>query len=278
MMRPIRPIRSFEQREWLGLIAGVCWGLVLSRFFAADDMTGPWLVILFGPPVVLLISPSRPLLSWQLPIVTAAVAGAFMSRTTDDSAGGALAETALVWFLCSLLSSPWALIFRYRSRRFRQLGKAPGIPLAYIGMVLLVFLCCGLTLLGFGTAVYPTSAEETQNRALPFYGLLAATAGIGLSVMTERLARKLEIQKPVRGVFELLMIPGVIVGIAVGIGAIVDPIWLKSSEPPIPPGILSCGILVGMEALATMVWLTRLGRWEQGPSAQMQQGDVKRVV
>jgi len=271
-------IRPFTQREWLGLIVGVCWGLVLSRFFAADDMTGPWLVILFGPPMVLLISPARPLLSWQLPIVTAAVAGAFMNRSTDDLAGGALAETALVWFLCSLFSLPWALMFHYRSQRFQQLGKTPGIPIAYIGMVLLVFLCCGLTLLGFGTTVYPTSAEENHNRALPFYGLLAATAGIGLSVMTERLARKLEIQKPVRGVFELLMIPGVIIGIAVGIGEIVDPFWLKSSEPPIPPGILLCGILAGVEALATMLWLTRLDRREQGPSVQAQSGDVERVV
>jgi hypothetical protein len=269
-------MRPFTQREWLGLIAGVCWGLVLSRFFAADDMAGPWLVILFGPPVVLLISPARPLLSWQLPIVTAAVAGAFMNRTTDDSAGGALAETALVWFLCSVLSSPWALIFRYRSRRFRQLGTTPGIPIAYIGMVLLVFLCCGLTFCGFVAPMYWT-ARDARNRMMPFYGLLAATAGIGLSLVTERLARKLEIQKPIRGVFELLMIPGVIFGIAVGIGAIVDPIWLKS-EPPIPPGILFCGILVGMEALAAMVWWTRQDRRERGPSAQAQPGDVKRVV
>jgi hypothetical protein len=281
MIRPIRPIRSirpFTQREWWGLIAGVCWGLVLSRFFAADDMTGPWLVILFGPPLVLLISPARPLLSWQLPIMTAAVAGAFMNRTTDDSAGGALAETALVWFLCSLLSSPWALIFRYRSRRFRQLGTTPGIPIAYIGMVLLVFLCCGLTFLGFVAPMYWTDADDARNRMMPFYGLLAATAGIALSLVTERLARKLEIQKPVRGVFEVLMIPGVIFGVAVGIGEIVQVFWLKSSEPPTPRGILFCGILVGLEALAAMVWWTRLDRRERGPSAQAQSGDVERLV
>jgi hypothetical protein len=270
-------MRPFTQREWLGLIAGVCWGLVLSRFFAADDMTGPWLVILFGPPLVLLISPARPLLSWQLPIVTAAVAGTFMNRTTDDSAGGALAETTLVWFLCSVLSSPWALMFRYRSQRIRQQGKTPGIPIVYVGMVLLVFLCCGLTFFGFVAPMYRTDADDARNRMMPFYGLLAATAGIALSLVTERVARKLEIQKPVRGVFELLMIPGVIFGIAVGIGAIVDPIWLKS-EPPTPPGILFCGIAVGIETLAAMVWWTRLDRRERGPSAQAQQADVKRVV
>ena len=41
---------TFSLRDWFGIVAGVCWGLALSRFFAADDMTGPWLVILFGPP------------------------------------------------------------------------------------------------------------------------------------------------------------------------------------------------------------------------------------
>ena len=43
---------TFSLRDWFGIVAGVCWGLALSRFFAADDMTGPWLVILFGPPLV----------------------------------------------------------------------------------------------------------------------------------------------------------------------------------------------------------------------------------
>ena len=261
----VSPANPFSVRDWFGLAGGICWGLVLSRFFSSDDMTGPWLVILFGPPVVLLISSARPLLSWQLPIVTAAIAAAFMNRTMDDSPSGALADAALWWFLCSLLSSPWALMFHHRSRRFRQLGKAPGIPIAYIGMVLLVFVCCGLTLLGFWTTAYSTDGG-THNRALPFYGLLAATAGIALSVMTECAARKLEVQKLVRGVFELLMIPGVILVIV----DIVALFWRDSSSPhAVVPGVLS-GMLAGLEALATMVWLTRLDRREPPGAVQAQ--------
>jgi len=267
-------IRPFTQRECLGLVAGVCWGLVLSRLSATGDMTFPWLVILFGPPVVFLISPARPLLSWQLPIVTAAIAGAFMNGTTDDFAGGALAETVLVWFLCSVLSSPWALMFHHRFQRFQKLGMTPGIPIAYVGMVLLVFVCCGLTFFGFVAPMCWTDADEARNRMMPFYGLLAATAGIGLSLVTERLARKLEIHKLVRGVFELLMIPGVVVGTAFVIGEIVQLFWSKSSEPPTPPGILFCGILVGMEALATMLWLTRLDRRERGRALPAQPPNV----
>jgi len=262
-------IRPFTQREWLGVIAGVCWGLVLSRLSAADDMTCPWLVILFGPPVVLLISPARPLLSWQLPIVTAAVAGAFMNRTTDDFAGGALADATLVWFLCSVLSWPWALMFHYRSRRFQQLGKAPAIPIAYVGMVVLVFVCCALTFLGFVSAMYFTDANDPKNRLFPFYGVLMTTGGIVLSVMTERLARKLEIQKLVRGVFEVFMIPGAVMLGGFGIAGIVSLFWFKSVHPFLDERSV-CIILVSMEELATMVWLTRLDRREEGCSVQAQ--------
>ncbi len=262
-------MRPFTQREWFGLIAGVCWGLVLSRFLGADDRTVLWLVIVLGPPVVLLMSPERPLLSWQLPILTAAAAGAFKNWTTDDSAVGALAEATLVWFLCSVLSSPWAVVFWYRSRRFQQLEKTPRIPIAYVGMALLVFVCCALTFLGFVSPVYPTDANETKNRALPFYGVLMATGGIVLSLVTERLARKLEVHKLVRGIFELLMIPGVVLGITEIMGEIVDLFWSKSSKHASDQGLL-CGILVGMEALATMIWLTRLDRREHGRAVQAQ--------
>src|SRR5215472_18598714 len=103
----VSPANPFSVRDWLGLVGGIGWGLILSRFFSSDGMTGPWLVILFGPPVVLLISSARPLLSWQLPIVTAVIAAVFMNRNVDDSSIGALADAALWWFLCSVLSWPW---------------------------------------------------------------------------------------------------------------------------------------------------------------------------
>lgn len=30
---------EFSLRDWFGLVAGISWGLVLGRFFAAGDMT-----------------------------------------------------------------------------------------------------------------------------------------------------------------------------------------------------------------------------------------------
>jgi hypothetical protein len=247
--------RDFSLRDWFGLVAGICWGLVLGRFFAADDMSGPWLVILFGPPIVLLISPTRPILSWQLPIVTAIVTGTCMNRSSDDSLGGAFADALLLWFLCSLLSAPWALMFHYRRRCIPQHGRTLGFPIAYVAMVLVVFVCCAVTLLGIAMTVYPVN--DGQSRAW-LYGFLAATVGIILSMGCERVARKLEVQKLVRGVFELLMLPGVILGIA----EIVDLFWSKSPGHS-PQASALCGILLGMEALGAMIWLTRMDRRER---------------
>jgi hypothetical protein len=256
--------QPFSTRDWFGLVAGVCVGLVLSRFFASDDMTGPWLVILLGPPIVLLISSTRPILSWQVPIVTAATAAALMNRSPEDSTAGIIPTAVLFWFICSLLSSPWALIFYYRARRFRRLEKPPAISIAYVGMVVLVFVCCALTFLGFAATVYPIG-NDAQNRGFPFYGVLAVTGGIALSIVTERVARRLEVHKPVRAVFEVLMIPGVVLGVA----EIVDVLWSKF------PGQRSsvdastwCGIFVGLEALAAMIYLVRLERREPGVEVQ----------
>jgi len=254
--------RPFTQREWFGLAAGIGAGFVPCLFFAADDKTGLLLLALLVPPVVLLISPARPLLSWQLPIVTAALTAAFMNSAADDSAGLAIADAALTWFLCSVLSWPWALMFHYRSKRCQQLGKTPGIPIAYIGMVLLIALCCGLTFFGLVAPMVWTDGPH-RGWVVPFCGLLAASVGIGLCVMAERLARKLEIQRLVRGVFEVLMIPGVVFLAAFGIAGIVSVFWFKSLQPSLDATAV-CIVLVGIEQLATMLWLTRLDRRERG--------------
>jgi hypothetical protein len=77
---PATDNQTFSLRDWFGLIAGISWGLVLGRVFGPEDMTGPWLVILLGPPVVLLIAPARPILGWQVPVLVAVISSAFMNR------------------------------------------------------------------------------------------------------------------------------------------------------------------------------------------------------
>jgi hypothetical protein len=244
---------SFSLRDWCGMVAGVCWGLILSRFFASDDMTGPWLVILFGPPVVLLISSARPILSWQLPIVIAVGAGTFLNRAQQDSAGLALMEAALMWLVCSFLSSPWALIFHYRARR--RVGEQQGVKApaaAYVAVGLLLLFSSALTLLGFAATVYPIVSTDAPARLFPIYGLVMATAGIGLCAVSSRIAQRLEVPTPVRAILELIMIPGVLLGIA---GIVAHFGWLDTSGSTSGDGGMSC-ILVGLEALGAMIWMT----------------------
>jgi len=261
----------FTQREWVGLAAGICFGVVLGHFFGSEDKTGLWLTILLGPPVVLLISPDRPLLSWQLPVVTAAIARTFMNPATDDSGVGALAEAALVWFTGSLLSLPWAVVFHYRFLRFRQLGTTPKIPIAYVGMVLLVSVCCGLTLFGLGSTMV---SNDPDGRMSPIYGVLIATGGIALSLVTEQLARKLEIQKLVRGVFEICMIPGAAFLAAFVVAGIVSPFLKFPGDASLDETVV-CIILVSAEQLAAMIWLTRLDRRERSREMKAQAAKVE---
>ena len=152
-------------------------------------------------------------------------------------------------------------MFHYRMRCIPQHGRTLGFPIAYVGMVLGVFVCCAVTLLGVAMTVYPVN--DGHSRAWPWYGFLAATVGIILSMGCERVARKLEVQKLVRGVFELLMLPGVILGIA----EVVDLFWSKSPGHS-PQASALCGILLGMEALAAMIWLTQMDRREQKSTTQ----------
>ena len=80
-------MNSTNSRTWLGIIVGVAWGLFLGSFFKSEDMTGPWLLVLLGPPVVLLVSPKTPILSWQTPLVTAVLYGSILTRSRGDTRG-----------------------------------------------------------------------------------------------------------------------------------------------------------------------------------------------
>ena len=251
---------SFSLRDWVGVIVGISWGLVLSRFFAADNTTGPFLLILLGPPLVLLISPSHPILGWQLPVVTASLSGAFQARDPGETSGMVFVEAAMLWAACSIFSSPWALIFHHRAKRASP--QTPTGPLAaYAGVALLTFLGCALLVVGFALTLYPGDFADPRNRAIPFYGLFMVTAGMALSVFTDLVARGLKIHRTVRAISELPMVVGAIIGIT---ELVVDYVDRKpdSYDATSPDGRLCCAI-AGLEALAGLIWLIRLERRER---------------
>jgi len=259
---------SFSLRDWFGLIVGVSWGLVLSRFFGSDTMTGPWLLVLLGPPLVLLIAPSHPILGWQLPIVTASLSGAFQARNPGETSGMVFVESAMLWAACSFFSSPWALIFHHRAKRASGQTNT-GTLAAYAGVALLTFLVCALLVVGFALTLYPGDFADPRDRAIPFYGLFVVTAGMALSVVTDLVARGLKIHRPVRAIFELPMVVGAILGIT---ELVVDYFERKpdSYNATSPDGGLCCAI-AGLEALAGLIWLIRLERRERRAIAETPQ-------
>jgi hypothetical protein len=255
----------------LGLIAGIAWGLVLGYFFKSEDATGPALVVLLGPPVVLLICPERPLLSWQAPVVTAAVFGTIMTRNRGDTGSGGPVDTPgsllltalLPWLMLSLLSSPWAIIFQQRARKKLEGVKGSTEPSASrVGVTLLVFLACALVLLGFALAMVPIDSADPHDRLVHFYGLLMAAAGVAMSVGTYRIAHKLGIGERVKDVLELPLILGAVVA---GLFLLASCIMLflpGSSQFPrqaLSSGGISC-VLAVMEAAAGLIWLARTGK------------------
>lgn len=260
----------FLLHDWFGLVAGICWGLVLSRFFASGDMTGPWLVILFGPPLVLLIAPARPILSWQLSIVVAILSGAMLNRAPEDTAGMIFLEAAMTWLMCSFFSSPWALIFYSRSRRMSAESAAAGTNLGYVGVGLLVFLACAVTVVGFAGLMYPESSGDSSSSSRPFEALLVVTAGIALCVFSEFGARWLKIQHAVRASLQLVLLLGALAGMSELVGLVVE---ARSPDPSmtVSPVTALCFFLAGAEALATLIWLASLERRDRKMAVQFRQ-------
>lgn len=251
--------KSFAVRDWFGLTVGICWGLVLGHFFASEDMTGPWLAILFGPPLVLLIAPARPILSWQLPIAVAVLSGAFLNRAPEDTAGTVFLEAVGTWLMCSVFSSPWALIFYYRSRRLSAEGASADATVNYVGVGLLVFLACAVTVVGFAGLMYSESFGHSGSSLRPLDDVLVVTAGIALCVISEFGARRLKIQHAVRASLELVLLLGALVGITEILDVIVE---VRSADPAMATSSVTvlCFFVAGGEALAVLIWLTLLGR------------------
>lgn len=258
---PLLQDKSFSSRDWLGLVAGIVTGAVLGCFFSSDDMTGVWLVVLLGPPVMLVISPGRPLVGWQVPIVAAAASSALLARDSQGTAVAAYSDAAIAWFVCTLFSWPWFLIFHHRNKRANEQNGAKAFSAPYAGLGVLVFLACALTIVGFAMTLYPASSEE-GNSTLPFYGFLMATGGVGLSATSFTLARRLGVKKPITDMFQLLLLLPSICALAI----LIDFVWERPRSTATPASSSHFEIwcaLAGLESLALLIWLTTSYRREQ---------------
>jgi hypothetical protein len=256
-----------SSRTFLSLFVAVIWGLILGSF---AESTGPWLIALFGPPVALLLSAKRPILSWQTPLVAAAISATILNRDRGDTGSGGPADTfsslLLIgffnWLMFTLFSCPWGFIFQRRAKKAKeqeQPSNAPEVTPARVGTVLLVFLACGVVLAGAIAAVWPITSSAKASTADHFYGLLIATGGVALTVVTYRLAFKLGIADSVKQVLDLALI---LAAVSCGFFFVGD--FLPGSHsapgPSLAQSLLDDGVwclLTAIEAVAGLILLTR---------------------
>lgn len=262
-------------RTALVVLIGIIWGSALGVFSLSGDTTGFFLLVLFGPPLVLLISPEHPLLGWQTPIVAGVVVGTILSRNRGDTGSGGPADTPgsllvtglMMWVVCTFFSSPWALIFQRRSQRIREGRTAgTGAMLSYVGVGLMVFVACALLFAGYALTTRSLGSSDPSDLSVPFIGFLIATAGVALSVGSYWVGEKLGVREPVRKVVEMVMAffafgPLIIAAI----GLVLDFLPFsryKSIEPhsiSLPAGWIWF-VLAVLEALAAMIWITRTNK------------------
>jgi hypothetical protein len=256
-------IKEFSTRDWCGILTGIGWGLLLGYFFKSDNMTGPWLVVLLGPPLILLISPGRPILSWQIPVITATIFGTIIWRSSDDTIGSLIGEGLVIWLFCSLFSSPWALIFRGRIEQApERKNREIGILGSYVVVGILVFLACALITLGFVLGLYQVSSADPSGGSAALYSFLMVTGGVGVSIVGYQLGRRWGVGKPVREILDLIL----------GLGSIGGTVPLIVTayfafQPSVkanrfgPSDIYSA--LAILETIATIFWLARAAKHEK---------------
>lgn len=247
--------KSFSVRDWCGIFVGVICGLIPQLIFKSEDMTPFWTTILLGPPLVFLVCPRRPILAWQIPMITAAVFAALTSREPWEPrySKGQLGVALLTWVMCSLLSLPWAIVFAHRAERTReQPNTKPSTPASYVGLGLLVFLACALVILGLILSFLMQDSTNPRDSAAPFESFLMVTLGVGIALAACRIAAKLGASKGVEHVlglaFSYFGIPGFI--------GLIFTLWEKpKSATGLPSdGTFWFGVAV-LEIVAVLVWL-----------------------
>jgi hypothetical protein len=266
---PLPVTTKLSAREWYGILLGASWGLVLGM--VPFNRGGLFAVVLLGPPVAYLFLPKRPFLSWQVSIVAAAISTAMMERDPQDPNDSLALLMFLAWLGYTLFSAPWPYVLRGRALVQEEGGGDMRASLSRIGVGLLVFLACGLILLGFALTsmgvIYttPESRMTAADRAAPLVAFAMATVGIGLAIYLCRNASRLGINKSVEDLIGLLL--ALVLAIAVPI-FFLD---LHSGRSNCPPSDTNCALIwptgeifldsvICLEAIAALVWLIRSGK------------------
>ena len=244
---------SFPIGEWAGPALGVALGFIFGHVLAGHRTAAIFLLFaLVVVPLVIWLSPKRPMLAWQLSIVTFAV---FFRVTLNDPevrfdlAGKwfdlvrGLLMTALVWTGLFLLSSPWGVLLFRRAQESRVAGeKSVGNVKHYALVAALIIAGSILLLVGWVMVFAPNSSAWD-----PPGGLLVGTLAIALWKGCDRIASALgKAREYARSLAQaaLLFCPLMALGGHHGSGGING--W---------SGAISGGLL-GIESLAVLIWMS----------------------
>lgn len=254
-------------REWWGMLAVAAWGTIIGAISFQGASTGMFVAVLVGPPVAFLLLPRRAFLSWQLFIIAAALSAAYADRGQDPVAS-IFGPALLGWAAFSLFSLPWPFILGRRAQRAQEQGdNTASTTTAYMGAGLLVFLACGLIIIGIAFSYYgfthSSDAAHTSasDRAASFIGCVIVSAGIGLAVFLCRRTAELRINKSPEDLFGLLLaFAGLFpLGMALSETFFKTPCAPGESCAPVRGADLFWMWVIAIETVAALVWLIRRG-------------------
>jgi hypothetical protein len=238
---------SFSIREWAGPALGIALGFIFGYVLAAHGTTLVFLLFTLSVvPVVIWLSPKRPMFGWQLAIITFALCFAPTIRDYPQQPfdlQSYLLYAVLVWTGLLVLSSPWGVFLQRRAQQSPLVSDSSLGNLGREALVVALIIVGGILLLiGWAMVFAPNSSEWA-----PPGGLLFGTLAIAVWKACDRIASTLgKGREHARSFMQvgLLFCPLMALGGGHSL----------SGEIKGWSGVISSGML-GIESLAVLIWM-----------------------
>lgn len=137
---------------------------------------------------------------------------------------------------------------------------------------MLAFLASALTVLGFLVSFRTFDSVDALDASVPFEGFLMTTVGIGIAVVTCRLAAKLGVAKGVEGFIGVFLS---FFGIPAFLTLIVSVGYQHKWPGVLPPAGLVWFALAILETMATLIWLLVRDRRARKAAASIESQDER---
>jgi hypothetical protein len=165
-------------REWVGPALGIALGLSFGYILGGNGTTaGPALFALVIVPIVIWMSPKRPMLGWQLPIVSFAVSSVLTHLEYPGQKFDLASDSLMVvmeWAMLLVFSSPWGLLLLLRARQSRTGGEVTRDDGKRYALVVGLIVVGGFLLLFSWAMVFAPNSSAWS----PVGGLLVGTIGM----------------------------------------------------------------------------------------------------